>query len=103
MAPTPDNDAFREAFRKPGEQFARVRTVVTDQSNPLLRLAAVLFLLLAALFVLVVLIPVAILFSIVLFVWGLIAGLLGRLRATLEGRGAIRSREGRKNVRVIRR
>ena len=103
MAPAPDNDAFRQAFRKPGEQFARVRTVVTDQSNPLLRLAAVLFLLLAALFVLLVVIPVAIVFSIVLFVWSLVAGLLGRVRGALEGRGAVRTREGRKNVRVIRR
>jgi len=103
MATGPDSDAFRQAFRRPGEQFARVRTVVTDQSNPLLRLAAVLFLLVAALVVLLVLIPVAILFSIVVFAWGLIAGLLGSLRARLEGRGAVRTREGRKNVRVIRR
>lgn len=103
MPPAPDSDAFREAFRQPGVHFSRVRTVVTGQSNPFLRLLAVLFLLLAAAFVLVVLLPIAILFAIVLFLWGLIAGLLGSLRRRLEGRGAVHTREGRKNVRVIRR
>lgn len=103
MSTPPDADALRDAVRRSHVRVGRVVTVVSEQPNWFLRLLTGLFVLLAVLFVLLVILPVAILFGIVLFAWSFFASLLGRARRRMEGRGSIHTREGRKNVRVIRR
>lgn len=81
----------------------RVSAMVATQPNWLLKLAAALVALLVVAFVLVVVVPIALIFFVVAFAWSLTAGALSRLRARLEGRGAISTREGRRNVRVVQR
>jgi len=103
MSTPPDADALRDAVRRSHARMGRVVTVVSEQPNWFLRLLIGIFVLMAVLFVLLVILPVAILFGIVLFTWSFFAGLLGRARRRMEGRGRISTREGRKNVRVIRR
>ena len=98
-----DADSLRSAFRNSGARAARVAAMVQGQPSWPLRIAALALALAALTVFVVVVLPLALIFAIALLIWTGFARLTARLRALLEGRGRVATREGRRNVRVIRR